>query len=284
MTNHYIDIGSSTIKTYAEENGKLELISEFSTLFKNGFTAEDGVSKENVDAMLRHLRELNLPTAKTFATGIWREIPPAQAKYLLANSPYGFNIISHEQEAEYLKRAADALDFGGKKVMVINMGGRTTEIVTRMEKAAEIKTLKLGVADLLDKFPEQNNEISSAKISDMEQFSAEKLSDVQFDADYDFALFTGELRFEKLSGYPLRPNAQFSDPNHPFELTLADFIRGTERIFYEMTLTELKSLMPKNPNWMTGARAGAILPLAIFKRANIGIIVPSDLNLINGVL
>ena len=284
MVNYYIDIGSSTIKTYAEENGRLELRDEFSTLFKNGFTKEAGVAKENVEALLCHLKELNLPAAKTFATGIWREIPSAQAEFLTGASPYGFNVISHGEEAEYLKRAADALDFGDKAAMIINMGGKTTEIVARAGKSAEIKTLKFGVADLLDKFPEQNDEISSAKISDMESFAAEKLADTEFGPRFDFALLTGELRFEKLSGYPLRPNAQFSDPNHPYELSLADFIRGTERIFYEMTLTDLKSLMPKNPNWMTGARAGAILPLAVFKRANIGVIVPSDLNLINGVL
>jgi hypothetical protein len=36
--------------------------------------------------------------------------------------------------------------------------------------------------------------------------------------------------------------------------------------------------MPRNPKWMDGARAGAILPLAIFEKANIKLIVPSDLN------
>ncbi len=35
---------------------------------------------------------------------------------------------------------------------------------------------------------------------------------------------------------------------------------------------------------MDGARTGAVLPQAVFERANIKWIVPSDLNLINGVI
>ncbi len=42
--------------------------------------------------------------------------------------------------------------------------------------------------------------------------------------------------------------------------------------------------MPNNPKWMDGARAGAIIPLSIFKKAKIKWIIPSDLNLINGVI
>ncbi|MDR0367379.1 MAG: hypothetical protein LBH41_02275 [Rickettsiales bacterium] len=283
MKKYYIDIGSSTIKTYSEENGQIDLIDEKSILFKNGFTAEAGVSAENIAALFSHLCELNLPNAKTFATGIWREIPAAQAARLDAASPYGFNIISHQEEAECLKRAAD-LDFGDKKVMIINMGGKTTEIVSRKGGYAEIKTINIGVADLLNAFPEQNEEISPVKIDDMEKFVSERLANETFDADYDFAIFTGELRFQKLTGYPHSPNKQFVDANHPVEQSLNDFIRGTERIFYELTYAQLRELMPKNPNWMSGARAGAVLPLAVFRRANIKTIVPSDLNLINGVV
>ncbi|MCL1785598.1 MAG: hypothetical protein FWG39_00410 [Alphaproteobacteria bacterium] len=284
MKNYYIDVGSSTVKTYCEEKGKLDLIDEKSILFKNGFTPELGVDDENVQLMLRHLLSLDIPPAKTFATGIWREIPAAQAEYLdSVFAPMGFNIISHEQEAEYLKRAAD-LDFGGKKVMIINMGGKTTEIVSRKGDTAEIKTIKVGVADLLNAFPEQNEEISAAKLEDMEKFVDEKLADEVFDTDYDFAILTGELRFQKLTDYPHSKNKSFKDANHPVQQSLSDFIRGTEHIFYELTYTQLRELMPKNPNWMSGARAGAVLPLAVFRRANIDCIVPSDLNLINGVI
>jgi hypothetical protein len=143
--------------------------------------------------------------------------------------------------------------------------------------------LKAGVADLLNQFPAVNDPIANVAIEDMEAFIAGKMDGLVFDADHDFALFTGELRFEKLSGYPLRPNTMFNDANHPFMLSLDEFVVGTRRIFYDLTMDELRALMPHNPGWMTGARPGAILPLAIFRKAKINTIVPSDLNLINGV-
>jgi len=287
MTNHsiFIDIGSSTLKTYAlHADGALELTDEKSILFKDGFSADAGVAGEKVDALLAHLGQWAGQNVRTFATGIWREIPAAQAEFLAEHCPVGFKIISHDDEARYLKQAAD-LPYAGKKVLVINMGGKTTEIVSVLrDGTTKTQLLKIGVADLLNQFPSVNDAISSASIEDMEKFVSEKLANESFDTDYDFALFTGELRFEKLSGYPLEPNAQFTDANHPSQVSIDGFIAGTQRIFFDMTMDELRGLMPKNPNWMSGARPGAVLPLAVFNRAGIRVIVPSDLNLINGAV
>jgi len=294
MKKYYIDIGSSTIKTYAADGAVLDLVDEKSILFKDGFAAGVGVAADKLGALYSHFRELSAQlglsgeNTRTFATGIWREIPDAQLAEIkqkfLTDTTIGFNVISHEDEARYLKLAAD-LNYNGKKVLVINMGGKTTEIVTvAHDGGTATKMLKIGVADLLNEFPNVNDSVSTATIEDMESFVAARLSTESFDTDYDFALFTGELRFEKLSGYPLQKNSMFSDANHPSMVSLDGFIAGTRRIFFDLTMDELRGLMPKNPNWMSGARPGAILPLAIFHRAGIMTIVPSDLNLINGVV
>ena len=49
-------------------------------------------------------------------------------------------------------------------------------------------------------------------------------------------------------------------------------------------LENLYKLMPGNPKWMDGARSGAIIPLVLFRIANVDWVIPSDLNLINGVI
>ncbi|MCL2629353.1 MAG: hypothetical protein FWD33_01520 [Alphaproteobacteria bacterium] len=284
MSKIFIDIGSSTIKTYSLDGNKLELVDEFSTLFKDGFTNEAGVAADKIAQLLGHLEKWRGQNVQTFATGIWREIPSAQLEYLKANSPIGFNVISHEDEARYLKQAAD-LPYNGKKVLVINMGGKTTEAITvNRDGTTESKMLNLGVANLSKQFPNVTDTVSSAPIEEMEAFCAQQIASEEFDTDYDFALLTGELRFQKLTEYPLGPNTMFVDANHPHMQSLEEFIAGTRRIFYDLTMEDLFALMPKNPTWMTGARQGAILPLAIFRKANIETIVPSDINLINGVV
>lgn len=92
----------------------------------------------------------------------------------------------------------------------------------------------------------------------MEQFIHEKLLDVKLDTDYDCAIFTvGEERFELLADFNLIPNTLFEDGIHQYMIHLDDDIKGTEKVFYNMSLDELYKLMPNNPKWMDRARAGA---------------------------
>lgn len=290
----YIDLGSSTIKVYGYDN-ELKLLEEHSIYFKNGFSSEEGISKENESELLNYFKELkskyNMLYHNThiYVTGIFRELTVAKKQEMvkLFNDELDlhFNIISHGIEAYYLGKAMEH-DYNNKKVMIINMGGKTTELVTfENGKIAGNEKLVVGVADLLNKFPEVNEEISACTIEDMNNFVKEKLKDVSFDKDYDCAIFTGgEERFEKLTNFNLVPNTLFEDGIHKYMLSLEDYIEGTERVFETITLSELYKLMPGNPKWMDGARAGAIIPLAIFELANIKTIIPSDLNLINGVI
>ena len=119
----------------------------------------------------------------------------------------------------------------------------------------------------------------------MEDFVKVQLGDFSLDTDYDCAIFTGgEERFELLTGFHLVENTLFHDNIHKYMLSLEDYVKGTERVFYKVSLKELYELMPFNPKWMDGARSGAIIPLVLFKMANVKWIIPSDLNLINGVV
>ncbi|MDE6141120.1 MAG: hypothetical protein K2G03_00815, partial [Bacilli bacterium] len=168
----------------------------------------------------------------------------------------------------------------------INMGGKTTELVTFIgDKVEGMQNLTIGVADLLNQFDRINEPASGHTVEETEEFIEEKLKDLVIDNDYDVAIFTGgEERFELLTGFNLVENTLFNDGIHKYMLSLEDYIKGTEKVFYDMTLEELYELMPSNPKWMDGARAGAIIPLVLFKKTNVKWIIPSDLNLINGVI
>lgn len=177
-------------------------------------------------------------------------------------------------------------DYNGKKVLIINMGGKTTELVTFIgSKIVDTKNLKIGVADLLNNFEEVNLPKSGNTVEEMDSFVEGKLSDLVLDQDYDCAIFTGgEERFELLTDFNLVTNTLFDDGTHQYMISLEDYITGTKRVFYDITMEALYQLMPQNPKWMDGARAGAIIPLTLFKKGNIPWIIPSDLNLIHGVI
>ena len=166
------------------------------------------------------------------------------------------------------------------------MGGKTTELVTFKGKIIiDTINLKIGVADLLNNFDNVNDSISGVSVKKMEDFVLDKLKDLSLDQDYDCAIFTGgEERFELLTNFNLVLNTLFDDGIHKYMVSFEDYIVGTEKVFNEITMDELYKLMPGNPKWMDGARSGAIIPLAIFRKGKINWIIPSDLNLINGVI
>lgn len=294
MQNYYIDLGSSTIKVYCFKD-ELKLIEEHSIYFKNDFDAEKGISENNLKELCDYFEEikskydLKYYNTHIFVTGIFRNLIQERKQDLvkLFNDRFDlhFNIISHGIENYYLAKAMEN-DYNDKKVLIINMGGKTTELVTFVgTKVTDNKNLNIGVADLLNNFNKVNEKYSGNTVTEMENFVAEKLSDIELDKDYDCAIFTGgEERFELLTGFNLVENKLFDDNIHRYMLSLEDYIKGTEKVFNEISMEELYDLMPSNPKWMDGARSGAIIPLVLFKMANVKWIIPSDLNLINGVI
>ena len=295
MNEYFIDLGSSTIKVYEYKAKELILVEEHSIYFKNGFTDNFGISEENKIELYKYFesitKKFNLKYESThiLATGIFRNLNHEQksslVRYFNDQFDLHFNIISHGIENYYLGKAMEN-DYDNKKVMIINMGGKTTELITfNNNKITDRKNLKIGVAELLNAFPNVNDEISTVSVEEINSFVKEQIKDIKFDTDYDCAIFTGgEERWQQLAKYNLVENTLFNDGIHKYMISYEDYVKGTKKAFYELTLNELYELMPNNPKWMDGARVGAVLPLAIFDMANIKTIVPSDLNLINGVI
>ena len=291
---YYIDLGSSTIKVYQYQE-KLVLLEEHSIYFKNDFDSEKGISPSNLEELYRYFNELlgkyhfRYETTHIFVTGIFRNLNSDRRCELvkLFNEKFDlhFNIISHGIENYYLAKAMEH-EYNDKKVLIINMGGKTTELVTYHHgRVTDTKNLTIGVAEMLNQFSKVNDSISGNSVEEMEAFVLDKLSTVSFDDDYDCAIFTGgEERFELLTKFPLVKNNLFDDGIHSYMISLDDYVMATKRVFFEYTMEDLYKLMSSNPKWMDGARSGAVLPLAIFRKANISWIVPSDLNLIHGVI
>jgi exopolyphosphatase/pppGpp-phosphohydrolase len=291
---YYIDLGSSTIKVY-EYIDSLKLLEEHSIYFKNNFSESEGISKENKSELIEYFTtllskyDMRYENTHIFVTGIFRNLSYERKVELvkLFNDKFDlhFNIISHGIENYYLGKAMEN-DYNNKKVLIINMGGKTTELVTfKGDVITNTKNLNIGVADLLNEFTGVNETVSSNTVEEMEEFVKDKLSDLELDNDYDCCIFTGgEERFELLTKFKLVPNTLFDDNVHKYMVSLKDYIKGTEKVFYKLTLDDLYKLMPDNPKWMDGARSGAIIPLVLFKMANVKWIIPSDLNLINGVI
>lgn len=291
---YYIDLGSSTIKTYQSKKEIPTLIEENSIYFKEYFIEEEGVSRKNYRLLMIYMKELaskyglNQENCKIYATGIWRNISREQYEMLRADfRELGlvFHVISQEEETFYFEKAMQGI-YDSKKVLMVNMGGKTTElIVYNKGNVVTKKNLQIGVTEILNNFPTINEEGNNLKIEEVLDYALKILQKEEIDFECDCGIFTGgELRFQKLVKYNLKPNAIFHDGVHEYMISYGDFAKKNKELLEKMSLSELYLLMPRNKKWMEGAKAGAILAQAIFKKANIKYIIPSDLNIINGIL
>lgn len=289
---YYFDIGSSTIKMY-EYSGELEMIEEKSIMFKKDFK-EGRISSNNIEEFLNFIDclkekyKLIYNNTEIYATGIWRNINKKQLQQMqneFEERNLKFNVISHEQENEYLQKAMSG-NYDKKRVMIVNMGGKTTELVIFANDEVENKVnLDIGVADVITQFPTINDNSTDIKKNEIINYIFKKIGNINIDFNCEIGIHTGgELRFQKLVNYNLQKNRFFNDGIHKLFVTYEDFVRKNEELLYDISLDELYQLMPKNPKWMDGAKAGCILGEAIFKKANVKHIIPSDLNLIYGVI
>lgn len=287
---YYFDIGSSTVKLY-ENKTELRMIEEKSIMFKKGFS-EKGILKENIDKLLEFIKKveekynLSDKNTKIFATGVWRKIPNIQledVRMSFKQINLDFNVITHEKENYYFEKAMQGNYHN--RVMMVNMGGKTTELVIFNDDKVENRVnLNVGVSDVFDKFKDIN-ELNSGITKEEVINYLETLIPENIDFNCDIAIHTGgELRFQKLVQYNLQENKFFDDGIHKEYVTYEDFDKKNNEILKNTSLDELRSLMPSNPDWMNGAKAGVLLGETIFKKANIKYIIPSDLNLINGVV
>lgn len=287
---YYFDIGSSTVKLY-ENKTELRMIEEKSIMFKKGFS-EKGILKENIDKLLEFIKKveekynLSDKNTKIFATGVWRKIPNIQledVRMSFKQINLDFNVITHEKENYYFEKAMQGNYHN--RVMMVNMGGKTTELVIFNDDKVENRVnLNVGVSDVFDKF-KNINELHSGITKEEVINYIETLIPENIDFNCDIAIHTGgELRFQKLVKYNLQENKFFEDGIHKEYVTYEDFDKKNNEILKNTSLEELRSLMPSNPDWMNGAKAGVLLGETIFKKANIKYIIPSDLNLINGVV
>jgi len=287
-----IDIDSSKIKVYKSDQMGINLLVQRSISFKDGFDPEGGISvssKKELFELLDSVKEENKECQiKTYATGIFRNlINETRVSFIdecFTRTGLFFNIISQDLENFYLEMALVGKCLLNEPILLINIGGGSTELVVMYGKeAVERKNINLGVGMVITRFPSINEKISKVSLQEVVNFVKENIPDLS--NKVKIAFYTGgELNYMQLANYPLEPNKLFIDNDHPFLISADDFSKRNEDIFEKVSLKELESLMPNDPKWMHGARGCSAIAQAICEKYQIKTIIPSNSNIINGVV
>lgn len=289
---YLIDVGSSTIKVYRQVGKTAALIITKSIDFCSGFSPDSGLSSLSKHQMFSFfcglISQLNLDRTNTkiFATGIFRDISNRREFVweFYVHTHLFFNIISHDLEAFYLEKIWEKPSACGSSFLVINIGGKTTELIGYQNgKIAERRLLSIGVGIIRENYPSIDEQYSGVSLDEVKKFVIDRLP--REHSQYNVAIYTGrELTYMRLAGYHLTPNTVFSDGKHPSSVSLEDYIENNQHVFYDKSLADLQGLMPEDPKWMNGARACSAIAQAIFSCYEVKTIIPSDSDLIDGAV
>lgn len=291
MNTILVDAGSSTTKVYKNTKQGVRILLQRSISFKDGFDPEGGISpatKKELFELVDSVKDENKNSKiKIFASGIFRKlVKDTRVSFIdefFGRTGLYFNIIDQDLENFYLEMALVGKCPLNEPILLINIGGGSTELVVIYgREAIERKNLDLGVGTVNTQFPKINNPVSGTLLNEIIDYVNNHLPTLTNKVRYAF--YTGgELNYMQMTGYALETNKLFPDNDHPSVISVDNFSKRNKDVFEKLTLNKLESLMPENPKWMHGARGCSAIAQAIFQKYNIQTIVPSNSNLINGV-
>lgn len=301
---HYlIDIGSKSIKVYKTQGSKAVQIDKKSYRLKssnNGINSENAndlgsliLSNEDKSVLYEAFLDLKSKyhfdkrNTKLFVTGHFRNLTQKDnfINEFYAVTGLYFNIISQDLEAHYMAPILNQYSQELGNTILMNIGGGSIEVLFYRNGKADGDPQKLSFgANYISEtiFPNINRQCNKQLLDEIIKFVKKRLE--PHNDDFQNAIYIGgELSFMKLLGYPLESNHLFSDTFHPCVINSENYYRYNKKLFFDYTIEDLYALMPDNPYWMDGARACSAIAQAICEHYGVQHIIPSDLNLIDGV-
>lgn len=297
MARYLLDIGSHSIKLYKKnfsvQATQIEKISYNYKINYSDLQKPIHLCEEDEELLLKNLIYLRDKFGLTkfntsiYATGLYRDIKDLETVIADIYEETGlyFNVISQELEAHYMAPIIRNFEDNLGNTILINIGGSSTEILLHKRDHAKIERhlLSIGTNTILrEKFPTINQANSVEMLDEIVEYLSTHIPATTI--EFDTAIYTGgELSFMTLLGYPLIFNHIFYDSNHPKVISAEEYYLYNTSLFSKWTIDDLHKLMPENPKWMDGARACSAIAESIFKTYKVKTIIPSDLNLIDGI-
>jgi exopolyphosphatase / guanosine-5'-triphosphate,3'-diphosphate pyrophosphatase len=193
------------------------------------------------------------------------------------------DILSKEEESRLVVKAVEeSFSPNSLDLVIINAGGGSTQISYKEREKIREYSLPIGISDLNEKFLKRYP-ISKRNYVLMKNYIKETLtSEIKNIDEKENLVYTGgELDYMLITGFPLEDFK--GSISHPKKISTENF-KNFSGEMRKLSLEEIQSFMPANPNWMNGAIASNTLLEVLCDLFKIKTIIPSNKNLNDGII
>ena len=282
-----MEVGSASTKIDQYDGKKMTRIETEVIQFKKNYNKENKLQEEDIKRLINLVNRYRNQYENVYVCGtsIFRTLTEEQRKQFLENfkkeTGLNFEIIHQEKENEItVKGATKNLNC---KVAVFVGGGGSTEIAIYENGIKEMVNTKLGVIDIMNKFPDLAEDLATTDLETIKTLVKEKLNVPKEKADILILAGGGHLNFALNSGVNYKENTLYKDEMQPIMMDIETRIRDTQRYYTEISLDSIRKRV-SDPDWWYATRAMTAFVLVVAEAIGAKYIVPTDISMANGLI
>ena len=287
MDKIIVEVGSTCTKVDKFNGKNVERLEGKTIQFKKHYNEDKKLRESDVNELIESIKELKNISKDIYVCGtsIFRTLNGLEKNTFLEKfkneTGYNFNIISQERENELT--VFGTTRFIQDKVCVFIGGGGSTEIAIYDNGIKESINSKIGVIDVMQKFPDLAENFATTNLETVKEFIKERLYLPKEKADILILAGGGHEKFARYSGIKYEKNTLYKDEASPIMMDIETRKSETERYYKSISLDEIRDRV-NDPDWWYATRAMCAFVLVVAEEIGAKYIVPTDIAMVYGIL
>lgn len=287
MNKVIVEVGSTCIKVDKYDGKNIEKLNGKTIQLKKHYNEDKKIRESDIQELIKSINDLKAITKDIYVCGtsIFRSLEETEKNEFLnrfkTETGYDFNIISQEKENELT--VFGTTRFVKDKVCVFIGGGGSTEISIYDNGIKESINTKIGVIDIMQKFPDLAEDIAKTNLDIVKAYIKEKLNLPKERADILILAGGGHEKFARYSGIKYETNTLYNDVDSPIMMDIETREKETERYYKSISLDDIRNKV-NDPDWWYATRAMSAFVLVVAEEIGAKYIVPTNIAMVYGLL
>ena len=287
MEKIIVEVGSTCTKVDKFNGKNIEKLEGKTIQFKKHYNEDKKLRESDVNKLIENIKELKNISKDIYVCGtsIFRTLNDLEKNRFLEKfkneTGYNFNIISQERENELT--VFGTTRFVQDKVCVFIGGGGSTEISVYDNGIKGSVNSKIGVIDVMQKFPDLAENFATTNLETVKTFIKERLNLPKEKADILILAGGGHEKFARYSGIKYEENTLYKDDASSIMMDIETRKSETERYYKSISLDEIRTRV-NDPDWWYATRAMCAFVLVVAEEIGAKYIVPTNIAMVYGIL